>query len=88
MHRGRKAVTKNLFYAEERKVKSSPWQEYSFNGAQTYMACSQGNHYYSCSFHTVSVFLPILLLHPDLQRASGFNWPACSQSFFSISFTK
>jgi hypothetical protein len=52
------------------------------------MACSHRNHYYPCSFHTVSMFLPLLLLHPDLHRASGFNWPACSQSSFSIPFTK
>jgi hypothetical protein len=46
-------VTKKLFYAEERKVDASPWQEYSFDAAERYMACSQGKHYYPCSFHTV-----------------------------------
>jgi hypothetical protein len=28
------------------------------------------------------------LLHPDLHRAFGCKWPACSQSSFSISLTK
>ena len=40
----KEAVTKSLFYVEESKVKASPWQEYSYDAAEHYMACSQRSH--------------------------------------------